>query len=256
MFPMAQLPELASALDAAVTPNARSFARPHLGGGQQGAINMGTHGERVYNPKTGKFDHSGPIIYDSACDHLTLQDDSNVCLPRTDAFGEPIVLISDEAKLVTYKAALSTTRDSVRTGAPKSRRGSHVFVSNRRPMWAYRGIYDIAYDGTRSEAWQLPYGPGASSRIDPHLRRMIESRLKLKAPGKNYPQLRAWGWRLPCIPQGYTPPKKGPGLIKVTPSQLWQELDSGKIKPKIPFLVLKCVGFDQADLDVWSAARG
>jgi hypothetical protein len=34
---IAQLPELASALDAAVTPNARSFARPHLGGGQQGA---------------------------------------------------------------------------------------------------------------------------------------------------------------------------------------------------------------------------
>lgn len=215
---------------------------------------MGTHGERVYNPKTGKFDHSGPnTIYDSACDHLTLQEDSNVCLPNIDAFGEPIVLLSDEAKLAQYKQALLPKR-SVDKGVSKARPGSHVFVSKRNARWAYRGIYDVAYDGTGMAAWQLPYGPGASSRIDPHLRRLIESRLKLKAPGKNYPQLRAWGWRFPSIPPDHDP-KKHP-KIKVTPSQIWQELDSGKIKPKIPFLVLKCVGFDQADFDVWSAARG
>lgn len=98
---------------------------------------MGTHGgDRVYNPKTGKFDHSGPTIYDSACDHLTLQADSNVCLPRDNAFGEPIVVLSDEAKLVKYNAALSATRE-VKRGESKSRRGSHVFVSYRNSQWHY-----------------------------------------------------------------------------------------------------------------------
>ncbi|GAA5867073.1 hypothetical protein JCM3774_004380 [Rhodotorula dairenensis] len=254
LFPMAQLPELACAWDMRNTPSNRFFTRAQMGGGQQGAINMGSSGEPVRRPGSTEFKKTGPTIYDSSCDHLSPRAENNVCLPDVATFGEPIVLLSDEGKLVKYKDALSANR-TVKKGDSKLRRGSHVFVSNWSSQWAYRGIHDVAYDGTRARAWQLPHGPGASSRIDPYLKRLIESRLKRKAPGKDYPQLRAWGWRLRCITDRTKQTGKGAKPIKVTPTQLWQELDSGKIKVVIPFLVLRCVGFDQADFDVWEEAR-
>lgn len=255
MLPMAQLPELASSFDASNAPNNMSFTRYQLGGSEQETINRGTR------PKYG---NTGPTIYDSSRDHLTLQMDSNICLPGVAAVGEPIVILSYEAKdpknndkpkynkMLRYKNALLAER-AVGEGESKSRGGSHVFLSNHDGQWTYRGIYDLAYDGTLGNALQLPYGPGASSRIDPYLQGLLESRLKRKAPGNNFQLLRAWGWRLPHIPKDYVPPEKGPKL-QTTPEQLWEELESGKIKPRIPFLVLKCVGFDQADFKVWKAA--
>ena len=36
---------------------------------------------------------------------------------------------------------------------------------------------------------------------------------------------------------------------------LWAELEETDIKPRIPFLVLRCIGFSQADYAVWQSAK-
>ncbi|GAA5986218.1 hypothetical protein JCM10908_006460 [Rhodotorula pacifica] len=249
LFPFAKLPELSARPDA-VAPNQvdEVFKRADIGGQRVSSINMG-------RKKLGTSQ-----IYQSDCDHLTLQAKSNVCLSKSGGFGEPIVLFASAEKCVKYKTALSMDRDEC--GFPKSRRGSHLFISDRSGQWAYRGIYDLAYDGTGDKAWRLPYGAGASAKIDGYLKGLIENRVRKQTYASNFFVLRAWGWRLPSLQTTYTDAdlkkmgKKREDRLTLKPSELWEELETGTIQPVIPFLALQCVlGYDQADWDVWAAAR-
>lgn len=279
IFSHVELPDLAPPRNLPVAPKERMFdRRSYLGGQEQGAINAGTAPEKipVLGPDgnilvvNGKKKYKpGKTMYSSDCDHLTLQARSNACLPRADAYGQPIAIISDEEKCVLYKRTLSSGRQ-VETGSTKSHQGSSVFVSESGGKWHYRGLYDLAFDGTKQNAIVLPYGSGASARLkeeQPRLFEYIASRVTdPKAKVNYYRQLRLWGWKIPDVPKEIeyvikpaTATRKERKVAQpcqpITVETMWAELNSGDIKPRIPFLVLKCIGHRQEDFDIWAAKR-
>lgn len=111
----------------------------------------------------------------------------------------------------------------------------------------YRGLYELAYDGSGERALQLPSSAGATANVHESIRRAVEALIDDgPAQNKNQPMLRSWGWKLPTYSKDRTEASK---------VDLWTELEVTDIKPRISFLVLRCVGFSEEDCEVWRGER-
>ncbi|GAA5986220.1 hypothetical protein JCM10908_006461 [Rhodotorula pacifica] len=186
-------------------------------------------------------------VFRSHCHFIAIKPEQNVCQPDVSALGEPIVVITSMSKCDEFSTAFARSRP-MNNGS--ERKGINVFVKRAENEWIYRGIYEIAFDGSDLHALRLLPGPDAAARIPEEIRTAVESRIDSKDErAKKQPMLKGWGWQFPGR-TNWSPKAQSKGREDMK-AALWTELEETDIKPRLSFLVLRCIGFSQADYAVW-----
>ncbi|GAA5955000.1 hypothetical protein JCM8115_005594 [Rhodotorula mucilaginosa] len=229
VFPHIDLPSLDKPLDLPdISADKRAFDRKELRTNPQATINRGSVGTTYFRSR--RF--------------IALKPELNVCDPGPTALGEPLVVITDDAVCRKFFEAVEYGREP---GSGPHPVPINVFIKNATKKWVYRGAYELAYDGSGEQALRLLPGAGATANVHESIRCAVEARID-DGPEirNNQAMLRSWGWKLPT----YSTNRKEASKV-----DLWTELEVTDLKPRISFLVLRCVGFSVEDYEVWKGLR-
>lgn len=229
VFPHIDLPSLDKPLDLPdISADKRAFDRKELRTNPQATINRGSVGTTYFRSR--RF--------------IALKPELNVCDPGPTALGEPLVVITDDAVCRKFFEAVEYGREP---GSGPHPVPINVFIKNATKKWVYRGAYELAYDGSGEQALRLLPGAGATANVHESIRCAVEARIE-NGPEirNNQAMLRSWGWKLPT----YSTNRKEASKV-----DLWTELEVTDLKPRISFLVLRCVGFSVEDYEVWKGLR-
>ena len=230
VFPHINLPSLDKPFDLTdISADKRAFTREELRTNPQATINRGSVGTTYF--RTRRF--------------IALKPELNICDPGPTALGEPLVVVTNDAVCRKFFEAVECGRE--RGSGPHPVPPINVFIKNATKKWVYRGAYELAYDGSGERALRLFPGAGATANVHESIRRAVEARIDDGPEIRNkQAMLRSWGWKLPT----YSTDRKEESKV-----DLWTELEVTDIKPRISFLVLRCVGFSEEDYRVWKGLR-
>ncbi|GAA5867079.1 hypothetical protein JCM3774_004383 [Rhodotorula dairenensis] len=237
LFPHCTLPSLTKSPDVPnIAADERTFDRRKKHGGigsvEQGAISFG--GDQT-------------DAFRSHHHFLAIRSEQNIYPPHLSALGEPIVVITSREKCVKYRRALAVRR---RMDDGSVRAAINVFVRRAPNEWVYRGAYELAFDGSDEHALRLTPGPDASTHVPEEIRTAVESRIDRPEERKaKQAMIRGWGWRFP----GRTDWSRRAQVRDTVAmkANLWTELEQADVEMRIPFLVLRCIGFSEADYTIW-----
>lgn len=90
--------------------------------------------------------------YRSHYHFLALHLEKNICAPDSSALGEPIVVSTSRSKCDKFRTALAVCRQ-MDNGS--EREAANVFVRRSAYEWVYRGVYELAFDGSDEYALRL-----------------------------------------------------------------------------------------------------
>lgn len=208
-----------------------AFRRSDIGGNEQWMHNPGTQGKQ----------------YAQHRNHLSITTTLNLCgfaastgdTPRPFAPGEPIVIpieISAQNVLAVF--------------APKPKLGKHrpvanVWIKKQENAWLYRGLYEIAHDGSEGEQVQyLPVPTGSKGKvgIHPELRRLVGEHLKKKSKDSRTAEQVLEDW-------GFEARDREAALVEMGTQ------DQGDRRKHVKFLALRCIGWDEESWKIWSGER-
>lgn len=154
--------------------------------------------------------------------------------------GHPVVLFSKSS--ICNDLVLA---ESIAVHRSKTRRGINVFVTGPRSNdWRYLGEYNIVHEGiTDNAAEPIPTGVDARAKMRPEVRALFDGHINRKGD-------KGVTWRPQVMPDWGFEGKRH------TYEEALEQQKKGKSRLVMRYVVLKCVGFDEASFETWAKARG
>jgi len=220
----------------------RGFARPRkdfppdMGGHKINMVSRGyTDGDPTYRQDT---------------NHLCMTIDMNICSTpsgtrfRNEIFqaGQPVVVIGRGSKCQVILDGIIA-----KPGIGKTRSVINIWVNNdsvqvngnKRSRWFYKGMYEVAYDGSKKgkgEYLPVPSG-GGTSELHPEL---LKKTLVHVTGSHSEEVLPSWEFKT-----------RDP---KTAEAEIGTENTGGR-RRHVKFIALRCIGWDHESWKIWTANR-
>jgi len=179
--------------------------------------------------------------------HLCIRTSLNLCKLATSAGntrlfapGEPIVIPIEISAAKVHKTFIANPE------VGKHRSVANVWIKDRnQDSWIYRGLYEIAYDGSEGDKVHylpVPSGSEEKATIHAELRRLVEEHLDKTSKDSTTAQQVLEDW-------GFEARNQKAGLEEMGTR------NEGDRRKHVKYIALRCVGWDEESWRIWTRKR-